>query len=244
MVDSLRSLRTEQKSTPYRARAATASPPRTGSPWSQDRARMSGRRISGMPSRLTSGSPVCLTRMRRSFFRDGNGRVLAGTGTLAPAALLSSRYNHHGARWFADPPASAMTRSIPCTAGRPARTGGLMSYVDGFVLPVARQKLADYRRMARKAGKIWIEHGALQYTECVGDDVKPGKLTSFPQSVKLKDDEVVVFSWIVYRTRKDRDRIMEKVMADPRLAAMMTGKDMPFDGKRMFWGGFKSMIEM
>ena len=93
-----------------------------------------------------------------------------------------------------------------------------MSYVDGFVVPVPQQNLAAYRTMARKAGKVWREHGALEYVECVADDVHPGKLTSFPQAVKLKDGEVVVFSWIVYRSRKDRDRVNKLVMADPRLA--------------------------
>ena len=90
-------------------------------------------------------------------------------------------------------------------------------YVDGFVLPVPKQSLDAYRRMARKAGKVWMEHGALQYTECVADDVKPGKVTSFPQSVKLKDDETVVFAWIVYKSRKHRDSVNAKVMADKRL---------------------------
>jgi uncharacterized protein YbaA (DUF1428 family) len=119
-----------------------------------------------------------------------------------------------------------------------------MSYVDGFVAPVPKKNLAAYKRMARKAGKIWREHGALEYRECVADDVKPGKITSFPQSVKLKADEVVVFSWIVYASRRERDRVNKKVMSDPRLAAMMDPKSMPFDGKRMFWGGFKPMIEL
>jgi len=117
-------------------------------------------------------------------------------------------------------------------------------YVDGFVVPVPKKNLDAYRRMARKAGKIWREHGALEYFECVADDVKPGKHTSFPQSVKLKPDETVVFSWIVYSSRKQRDRINAKVMKDPRLAPMMNPKTMPFDGKRMFWGGFKTMIEL
>ncbi len=117
-----------------------------------------------------------------------------------------------------------------------------MSYVDGFVIPVPQENLAAYRRMARKAGKVWREHGALEYIECVADDVKPGKLTSFPQAVKLKDGEVVVFSWIVYASRRDRDRINKLVMADPRLAAMMDPKSMPFDGKRMFYGGFKTLV--
>ncbi len=117
-------------------------------------------------------------------------------------------------------------------------------YVDGFVVPVPKKNLAAYRRMARKAGKVWIEHGALQYTECLADDVKPGKRTSFPQSVKLKDDETVIFAWIVYKSRAQRDRVNAKVMADPRLAAMMNPKTMPFDGKRMFFGGFKGLVEL
>ena len=119
----------------------------------------------------------------------------------------------------------------------------MSQYVDGFVVPVPKNKLAAYRRMARLAGKVWMEHGALHYMECVADDVKPGKLTSFPQSVLLKDDETVVFSWIVYSSRKARDRINAKVMADPRLAKMMAGSDV-IDGKRMFWGGFKSIVEL
>lgn len=117
-------------------------------------------------------------------------------------------------------------------------------YVDGFVVPVPTDKLDAYRRVARKAGKIWREHGALEYIECVADDVKPGKLTSFPQSVKLKANETVVFSWIVYTSRKQRDSVNAKVMSDPRLAKMMDPKAMPFDGKRMFWGGFKTLVEL
>ena len=119
-----------------------------------------------------------------------------------------------------------------------------MSYVDGFVLPVPEKNLAAYRRMAQKAGKIWKEYGALEYIECVADDVQPGKSTSFPQSVKLKPGEVVVFAWIVYKSRAQRDRINKKVMADPRLTGMMDMKDMPFDGKRMFWGGFKPIVQL
>lgn len=119
-----------------------------------------------------------------------------------------------------------------------------MAYVDGFVLPVPVAKLAEYRKLARKAGKIWIEHGALAYTECVADDVKPGKLTSFPQSVKLKADETVIFAWIVYPSRKARDAINAKVMRDPRLASMSDPAHVPFDGKRMFWGGFKPIVEL
>ena len=117
-------------------------------------------------------------------------------------------------------------------------------YVDGFVLPVPKKNVDAYRRMARKAGKVWREHGALEYIECLADDVKPGKVTSFPQSVKLKAGETVVFSWIVYKSRKHRDKVNAKVMKDPRLAAMMNSKKLPFDGKRMFWGGFKTLIEL
>ena len=117
-------------------------------------------------------------------------------------------------------------------------------YVDGFVLPVPREHIGAYKRIARRAGKVWREHGALAYVECMADDVKPGKLTSFPQSVKLKPDEVVWFSWIVYKSRRDRDRILKKVMADPRLADMMSPGAMPFDGKRMFWGGFKVAVSL
>ena len=119
-----------------------------------------------------------------------------------------------------------------------------MNYVDGFVVPVPKKNLAAYRRMSQKAGKVWMEYGALEYVECVADDVKPGKTTSFPQSVKLKADETVVFSYIVYKSRAQRDRIMAKVMKDPRLAAMMNPKTMPFDGKRMFYGGFKVLVSL
>jgi uncharacterized protein YbaA (DUF1428 family) len=119
-----------------------------------------------------------------------------------------------------------------------------MSYVDGFVLPVPKKNLAKYRRIATKAGKIWREHGALEYYECVADDVKPGKSTSFPQAVKLKPDEVVVFSWIIYKSRAQRDAVNKKVMSDPRLADMMNPKAMPFDGRRMFFGGFKPIVTL
>jgi uncharacterized protein YbaA (DUF1428 family) len=115
-------------------------------------------------------------------------------------------------------------------------------YVDGFVVPVPKRKVAAYRRMAQKAGKIWREHGALEYVECVGDDVKPGKTTSFPQSVKLKPGEVVWFSWIVYKSRKHRDRVNAKVMADKRLP--MDPSQMPFDGKRMIYGGFATRVDL
>ena len=115
-------------------------------------------------------------------------------------------------------------------------------YVDGFVVPVPLRNLDAYRRVAEQAGKIWMEHGALEYCECIGDDVKPGKVTSFPQSVKLKKDETVVFSYVVYKSRAARDKCMAKVMKDPRIASMMDPKNHPFDGKRMFWGGFKVFV--
>lgn len=117
-------------------------------------------------------------------------------------------------------------------------------YVDGFVLPVPKRNLDAYRRMARLAGKVWRDHGALEYVECVADDVKSGKVTSFPQSVKLKAGEVVVFAWIVYKSRKHRDAVNKKVMKDPRLAPMMDPKKMPFDAMRMFWGGFRPFLEL
>lgn len=119
-----------------------------------------------------------------------------------------------------------------------------MPYVDGFVIPVPKKSIKAYRAMAQAAGKIWMEFGALEFRECVADDVKPGKVTSFPQSVKLKKDETVMFSWIVYKSRKDRDRINKKVMMDPRLAKMMQGKDTPFDAKRMIYGGFKTIVDL
>ena len=119
-----------------------------------------------------------------------------------------------------------------------------MAYVDGFLLAVPKKNLQKYRNIARKAGKVWRDHGALEYRECVADDVKPGKLTSFPQSVKLKKNESVWFSWIVYKSKADRDRILKKVMADKRLADMMDPKAMPFDMKRMIYGGFRVMVDL
>lgn len=119
-----------------------------------------------------------------------------------------------------------------------------MNYVDGFVLPVPVKNIDEYRRIAQLAGEVWKDHGALDYIECVADDVKPGVHTSFPQSVKLEEGETVVFSWIVYKSREDRDRINELVMKDPRLAEMMSPDKMPFDGKRMIYGGFKVLVEL
>ena len=118
-----------------------------------------------------------------------------------------------------------------------------MAYVDGFIVPLPKKNLKAYRAMAKKAGKVWREHGALDYRECIADDVKVGKRTSFPRSVKMKKNETVVFSWVVYKSRADRDRCVAKVMKDKRLAAMMNPKAMPFDGKRMIYGGFKVIVE-
>ena len=120
----------------------------------------------------------------------------------------------------------------------------MANYVDGFVLPVPKANIDAYRRMARKAGKIWREHGALEYRECAGDHVKTGKVTSFPQSVKLKPGETAVFSWIVFKSRAHRDRVNAKAMKDPRLADMMNSKTMPFDAKRMIYGGFEVIVDV
>lgn len=117
-----------------------------------------------------------------------------------------------------------------------------MSYVDGFIVPVRKSQLDAYRALAEKAGNIWREHGALEFRECMAEDVKPGQLTSFPQAVQLKDDEVVFFSWITYNSREERDRINEKVMQDPRMGDMMS--EMPFDGKRMIMGGFTPFVSL
>ena len=117
-----------------------------------------------------------------------------------------------------------------------------MTYVDGFVVPVPKKNIADYRKIAKLAGKVWREHGALEYLECVADDVKVGKWTSFPRSVKLKKNETVVFSYIVYKSRAHRDKVLKNVMMDKRLVGMMDPKAMPFDAKRMIYGGFKTIV--
>jgi uncharacterized protein YbaA (DUF1428 family) len=118
-----------------------------------------------------------------------------------------------------------------------------MPYVDGFIVAVPKKNLDAYVRMAKRSGKVWREHGALDYREWVADDVKVGKRTSFPRSVKLKPDETVVFSWITYKSRAHRDRVNKKVMADKRLADMMNPKTLPFDAKRMIYGGFESLVK-
>ena len=119
----------------------------------------------------------------------------------------------------------------------------MAKYVDGFIVPVPKKKLQAYRRMAKKAGGVWRDHGALDFVEHVADDVKVGKTTSFPRSVKLKPGETVVFSWITYKSRAHRDSVNKKVMSDPRLKDMMDPKAMPFDGKRMIYGGFKLLVQ-
>ena len=120
----------------------------------------------------------------------------------------------------------------------------IMAYVDGFVVPVPKAKLDAYLAMSRGCGAVWREYGALEFRECVGDDVKPGKLTSFPQAVDLQDGEVVVFSWIVFESRAKRDEINDKVMQDPRLAEMMDPAKLPFDGKRMIYGGYEMRVDL
>ena len=119
-----------------------------------------------------------------------------------------------------------------------------MSYVDGFIVPVKKKKLAAYRRQSRKAGKIWRDHGALDYREYVADDVKVGKLTSFPRSVKLKRDETVIFSWIEYKSRAHRDRVNAKVIKDKRFAHSNDPSTSAFDGKRLINGGFSLLEEV
>ncbi|MGH7509734.1 MAG: DUF1428 domain-containing protein [Gemmatimonadales bacterium] len=119
-----------------------------------------------------------------------------------------------------------------------------MRYVDGFLLPVPKKNLPAYRRMAQKAGRIWREHGALEFRECVGDDLNVKGVKTFPRQIKPKSGETVVFSWIVFKSRTHRDRVNAKVMKDPRLANMMDPKAMPFDSKRMVYGGFKTLVDL
>ena len=118
-----------------------------------------------------------------------------------------------------------------------------MAYVDGFVVPVPTKNVEAYRKLAQQSGRIWMEYGALEFHECIADDVKPGKLTSFPQAVDLKGDETVVFSWIVYKDRAARDEINAKVMNDPRIKEHPP-ESMPFDAKRMIYGGFSPIVDM
>jgi uncharacterized protein YbaA (DUF1428 family) len=119
----------------------------------------------------------------------------------------------------------------------------MANYVDGFVIPVPKRNIAAYRRMAQAAAKIWMEHGALEYRECVGDDLKTDMAMSFPRGIKSKPRETVVFSWVVFKSRAHRDRANARIMKDPRIAKMMEGKEMPFDCKRMLYGGFKIIVQ-
>lgn len=117
-----------------------------------------------------------------------------------------------------------------------------MSYVDGFVLAVPKKNIEAYKEMARTAGEVWKDHGALAYVECMGDDVPQGEVTSFPRAVQAKEDEIVIFAWVVYRSRDERDAIVKKVMADPRMKS--DPAQWPFDGKRMIFGGFDVFLDM
>lgn len=117
-----------------------------------------------------------------------------------------------------------------------------MEYVDGFLIPLPKKKINEYKKIAKLASKVWRDHGALDYRECIADDVTWGKRTSFPRSVKRKPNETVIFSWVTYKSRKHRDAVNKKVMKDKRLAKMMTPGAMPFDTKRMIWGGFKTIV--
>ena len=117
-----------------------------------------------------------------------------------------------------------------------------MSYVDGFIVPIPKTRLDEYRQMAELACKIWMEHGALEYREYIADDVPDGEVTSFPMSVKLQEGEMVSFAYARYESREHRDTVMKNVMADKRMAQCMNPDALPFDGKRMIWGGFKSLV--
>lgn len=119
----------------------------------------------------------------------------------------------------------------------------MTGYVDGFLIAVPKKNVTEYKKMARLCAKVWLEHGALSVFECMEDDVEKGKLTSFPRAVKLKKDEVVFFSYITYKSRRDRNRVNKNAMSDPRLSHMEDVKNLPFDGKRMIWGGFKPVIK-
>jgi len=134
-------------------------------------------------------------------------------------------------------------RRRPCWVSSEQKEQVMGFYVDGFLVPVPKDKIEAYRRLASDAGKIWKEYGALEFIECIAEDVKPGEVTSFPQAVKLEPDETVVFSWIVYKSRADRDRINELVMKDPRIAGQDM-KSLPFDAKRMIYGGFETLVEL
>lgn len=119
----------------------------------------------------------------------------------------------------------------------------MSKYADGFVLPVPKRNLASYFKMAKAAARVWLDHGALEYRECAGDDLKTTMGTPFPRQLRLKRGETVVLSWIVFKSRAHRDKVNAKVMKDPRLAEMIEGKNMPFDVKRMLYGGFSMVVD-
>jgi uncharacterized protein YbaA (DUF1428 family) len=144
--------------------------------------------------------------------------------------------------WIVDLPSSVKTNCRNAKQGT-TREEGPISYVDGYVLPVPAKNLQAYRRIAQKAGKIWREHGALEYRECVGDDLDVKGLVPLPRRIKLKPGETVVFAWIVFKSRAHRDRVNAKVMKDPRLSDMMDPKSRPFDRKRMVYDGFKVLVD-
>ena len=117
------------------------------------------------------------------------------------------------------------------------------AYVDGFVIPIPKRNLTRYRRIARKAGEIWMEYGAVEYRECVADDLAAKGVTSFRKLLKLKPGETALFSWITYRSKADRNRVNARIMKDPRILKMMSEDDNPFDNRRMAYGGFKAIVE-
>ena len=116
-------------------------------------------------------------------------------------------------------------------------------YVDGFVIPIPKRNIEAYRKIAKKAARVWKEHGALEYRECVGDDLKVKVCLDFPRGIRSKPNETIVFSWITYKSRQHRDRVNARVMKDPRVTEMMNGQEMPFDTRRMMYGGFKAIVE-
>jgi uncharacterized protein YbaA (DUF1428 family) len=172
------------------------------------------------------------------------GRVSAREARSVLAKLGLPKPAHRARAWSGKASGLLKLNSLVLFLFNPFQGDPCMAYVDGFVLPVPKRNIEKYREIATQAGKVWREHGALEYRECVADDVKPGELTSFPQSVLLKDDETVVFAYIVFNSRAHRDEVNAKVMSDPRLAQMMDMSNMPFDGKRMFWGGFSPLVEL
>ena len=117
-------------------------------------------------------------------------------------------------------------------------------YVDGFVLPIKRDQLENYKKIAEAAGKIWMEHGAIAYVECVGDDLQVEEMTPFPKMASASPEETVIFSWIVFESKEHRDQVNEAVMADPRMEALMPDEEDPFDYRRMAYGGFKTLVDL